>query len=90
MDGDTTKRLKYSAEQFSSKTIESLYDQIKAIDDRVIYKLTPLVRDPANEAVNPKHRAYGYSYPTGGQSEVFAINKITSFLCLGTLVSVKP
>ena len=48
----TTQRLRYSAEQFSRKTVESLHDQIKAIDERVTYKLTPLVRDSADEADN--------------------------------------
>ncbi len=48
----TTQRLRYSAEQFSRKTVESLHDQIKAIDERVTYKLTPLVRDSADDADN--------------------------------------
>ena len=48
----TTQRLRYSAEQFSRKTVEDLHDQIKAIDERVTYKLTPLVRDSADDADN--------------------------------------
>ena len=48
----TTQRLRYSAEQFSRKTVESLHDQVKAIDERVTYKLTPLVRDSADDADN--------------------------------------
>ena len=48
----TTQRLRYSAEQFSRKTVESLHDQVKAIDERVTYKLTPLVRDSADDAEN--------------------------------------
>ena len=48
----TTQRLRYSAEQFSRKTVENLHDQIKAIDERVTYKLTPLVRDSADDADN--------------------------------------
>ena len=48
----TTQRLRYSAEQFSRKTVESLHDQIKAIDERVTYKFTPLVRDSADDADN--------------------------------------
>ena len=48
----TTQRLRYSAEQFSRKMVESLHDQIKAIDEHVTYKLTPLVRDSADNADN--------------------------------------
>ena len=48
----TTQRLRYSAEQFSRKMVESLHDQIKAIDEHVTYKLTPLVRDSADDADN--------------------------------------
>ena len=48
----TTQRLRYSAEQFSRKMVEGLHDQIKAIDEHVTYKLTPLVRESADDADN--------------------------------------
>ena len=48
----TTQRLRYSAEQFSRKMVESLHDQIKAIDEHVTYTLTPLVQDSADDADN--------------------------------------
>lgn len=46
----TTQRLRDDAEHFSHTTIEKLRDQIKAIDEHVTYKLTPLVRASADDA----------------------------------------
>ncbi len=46
----TAQRLRDSAEQFSHGTLEKLHEDIKAIDDRVNYKLTPLVRGAADDA----------------------------------------
>ena len=46
----TTKHLRDVAEQFSHSAVQKLYDQIRAIDDHVNYKLTPLVRGAADDA----------------------------------------
>ena len=46
----TTQRLRDDAEHFSHHTIGRLHEQIKAIDERVTYKLTPLVRALADDA----------------------------------------
>lgn len=46
----TTQQLRDRAEEFSHNTIEDLHNQVKAIDDRVTYKLTPLVRSAADDA----------------------------------------
>lgn len=48
----TTRHLRDAAEQFSHTVVENLHDQIKAIEDRVNYKLTPLVRAAADDADN--------------------------------------
>ncbi|KAK4692527.1 hypothetical protein P7C71_g4693, partial [Lecanoromycetidae sp. Uapishka_2] len=48
----TTKQVRDAAERFSHGTIEKLHDDIKAIDDRVTHKLTPLVRGAADDADN--------------------------------------
>lgn len=45
-----TQRLRDDAEQFSHTTIEKLHDQINAIDEHVTHKLTPLVRNSADDA----------------------------------------
>ena len=46
----STRRLRDDAEHFSHNTIEKLHDQIKAIDEHVTYKLTPLVRASTDDA----------------------------------------
>lgn len=46
----TAQQLRHAAEQFSHSTVESLHNKIKAIDDSVNYKLTPLVRAAADDA----------------------------------------
>ena len=46
----TTQELRDAAEQFSQNTVEKLHNEIKAIDERVTYKLTPLVRASADDA----------------------------------------
>ena len=43
-------QLRDVAERFSSETVDGLHDQIKALDDRVNAKLTPLVRAAADDA----------------------------------------
>ncbi len=45
-----TQRLRDEADHFAHTTIEKLHDQIKAIDEHVTYKLTPLVRTSADDA----------------------------------------
>ena len=46
----TTQQLRDVAEQFSNQKFEKLHDKIKAIDERVNYKLTPLGRASADDA----------------------------------------
>ena len=46
----TTQELRDAAEQFSENTVEKLHDEIKSVDERVTYKLTPLVRASADDA----------------------------------------
>ena len=47
---DTHHQLRDGAESFSTDTVDRLHNQIKAIDDQVNYKLTPLVRAAADDA----------------------------------------
>ena len=44
------QKLRDSADEFSHRTVESLHDKLKAIDHRVNYELTPLVRAAADDA----------------------------------------
>ena len=46
----TNKQLRDEAEAFSRDTVEELHNQIKAVDERVNFKLTPLVRGAADNA----------------------------------------
>ena len=46
----TIQRLRNSADKFSHRTVESLHDELKTIDNRVSYELTPLVRAAADDA----------------------------------------
>ncbi|MCJ1456746.1 hypothetical protein MMC28_007110 [Mycoblastus sanguinarius] len=46
----TTEQLKNAAESFPHGTMDRLHDQIRAVDDRVTYKLTPQVRASADDA----------------------------------------
>lgn len=46
----TTQQLKDTADQFAHSTVDKLHHQIKDVDDRVNYKLTPLVRAAADDA----------------------------------------
>ena len=46
----STQKVRDDAEDFNRTTIEGLHDQIKAIDELVTGKLTPLVRASADEA----------------------------------------
>ena len=45
-----TQKLRDDADYFAHTAIEELHDQIKAIDEHVTYKLTPLVRSSADDA----------------------------------------
>lgn len=45
-----TQKLRDDADHFAHTTIEELHDRIKAIDEHVTYKLTPLVRGSADDA----------------------------------------
>ena len=44
------QRLRDEAEHFANTTMTKLHDRIKAIDEHVTYKLTPLVRNSADDA----------------------------------------
>ena len=44
------QRLRDEAEYFANTTMKNLHDRIKAIDEHVTYKLTPLVRTSADDA----------------------------------------
>ena len=46
----TNQQLRDGAESFSARIVEHLHSQIKAVDERVNYKLTPLVRTAADDA----------------------------------------
>ena len=46
----THHQLRDGAESFTTDTVDRLHNQIKAIDDQVNYKLTPLVRAAADDA----------------------------------------
>lgn len=46
----TTQQIRDTAEQFSHGTVAKLHNDIKVIDERVTYKLTPLVRGAADDA----------------------------------------
>ena len=48
--GCTAQQLSDTADSFSRGTVDSLRDQIKELDDRATYKLTPLVRASADDA----------------------------------------
>ena len=47
---NTYQQLRDGAESFSADVVEQLHRQIKAVDERVNYKLTPMVRGAADDA----------------------------------------
>lgn len=47
---DTNSKLRSAAEAFSRQEVEKLHNQVKAIDERVTFDLTPMVRAAADDA----------------------------------------